>query len=107
VSVAKGDIEFYAHVLLPPGLKLGFWRNVGHAPAPENIDVAFRNTNDYGNPSIRVSKNWHVWRVNEPFERVGELRGRYRDAEIGVVVAPDSLVFRMQNGRYDFVYPQF
>jgi hypothetical protein len=106
-SITKGDIDFHAHVLLGIGIKQRLWQRVGHQKPPDDIDVLFRDTNDYGNPKIVVSSNWYVWRVNEPFEKVGQLRPKDEGAEIGVVVPPDSLIYRMRNGRYDFAYPAY
>ena len=28
-------------------------------------------------------------------------------AEVGIVISPDSIVHRMQTGKYDFVYPDY
>lgn len=106
-NVVAGKVDFHAHVFLRIGLRQGFWRKVGHAPPPSNLDVLFRGTNDSGKPEIKISHNWHVWRVNEPFEKVGDLPPHCQGAEIGVVVPPDSLVYRMLHGRYDFVYPDY
>ena len=105
--VAGGGVQFHAHVLLQIGIKQGFWRKVGHAPAPETVDVLFRGSNDSGNPRIKVSRDWYVWKINCPSERVGELVPRYQEAEIGYVVPPDSLVHRMRCGDYDFVHPGY
>jgi hypothetical protein len=106
-SVANGDVDFHAHVFLGVGIKQQLWRKVGHDQPRGDVDVLFRDTNDYGNPKIKVSTNWHVWRVNNPFEKVGALRPKYEGAEIGVIVPPDSLLYRMRNGKYDFVYPEY
>jgi len=105
--VTAGEVHFYAHVFLRNGLKQGFWRKVGHVQPPAVVNTLFRNSDDYGNPEIKVSKRWYIWKANCPFEEVGELTPRYQGAEIGVVVPPDSLIYRMRNGRYDFVYPDY
>lgn len=106
-QIVREPIDFYAHVFLKIGLKQNHWKKVGHSVEIPEIDVLFRNSNDYGNPKIRVSHDWYVWRINESFERVGKLTQDYQNAEIGVVVPPDSLVHRMRTGLYDFVYPGF
>ena len=105
--IASGEVDFYAHVFLGIGVKQKVWRNVGHDQPPAAVDVLFRDTSDYGDPRIRISRNWHVWRINGPFEKVGDLRPHHEGAEVGVVVPPDSLVHRMRAGRYDFVYPEY
>lgn len=44
--------------------------------------------------------------ANGPHSPVGPLGGNDRSAEVGIVVPPDSLVYRMKNGVYDFYYPE-
>lgn len=106
-KIAAGEVDFYAHVLLRIGVRQKIWRKVGRAVVPSVVEVLFRNSDDYGNPSVTVSRSWYVWNINGPFEFVGELTSKYQGAEIGVVVPPDSLLYRIRNGRYDFVYPGF
>ena len=71
----------------------------------------FRGSGDSGRragtPPVTVSRDWWVWRVGERHEHVGELAPRFHTAEIGAVVAPDSLVHRMRTGSYDFIYPGY
>ncbi|HQR71317.1 MAG TPA: hypothetical protein PLE54_11975 [Burkholderiaceae bacterium] len=105
--VTAGEVDFYAHVFVRNGLKQGLWRKVGHSRPPTASNVLFRDSDDYGKPAIKVSKNWYVWRVNCPFEVVGVLAPKHQRAEVGVVVPPDSLIYRMRNGNYDFVYPDY
>ena len=105
--IVAGRPAFHAHVFLNTGSKFGFWRKVGYAPAPHTVDVLFRGSNDYGNPSIALSKNWDVWRINEVPRSIGELRREFQSAEIGIVIAPDSIVYRIRHGKYDFVYPGY
>jgi hypothetical protein len=106
--ILEGEIDFHAHVLLMIGLKQKIWRKIGHAEPPGDLTtVLFRDSGDYGNPKIRVSKNWYVWKINSESDHVGVLSERYQGAEIGVVVPPNSLVYRMRNGKYDFVYPDY
>jgi hypothetical protein len=110
-EVLADDVDFYAHVELPWGVKMGLWVKVGHVNDVGDIDVLFRGTSDYGvaegEEPVRVSRNWRVWRLNEVFQYVGTLKGKNRKAEIGVVVAPPDIVERMQTGEYDFVYPDY
>ncbi|MDP3661549.1 MAG: hypothetical protein Q8R17_01745 [bacterium] len=105
-QVAKGDVAFYAHTFIKIGLKLRYWKKVGTVSQVEHPQVLFRNTNDYGNPAIKVSEQWHVWKVNDPFSKVGREDLRHLNTEIGVVVSPESIVHRIRTGKYDFVYPE-
>jgi hypothetical protein len=107
VDPSRDETQFVAHVMLNLGIKHKFWKRVGHASYVEPAEVLFRDSSDYGNPEVKISRNWWIWKMNAPQVFVGPLTGRYRDAEIGIVVPPDSLVHRMRTGRYDFVYPQF
>ena len=105
-QIALGEIGFHAHVFLSVGVKQHFWRKISRAEVQGRVDVVFRNSSDYGNSKEPVSNDWFVWRIDEPYVEVGALPKVYRDAEIGVVVPPNSLVYRMNHGVYDFYYPE-
>lgn len=105
-EIVNGEVEFYAHCVTKLGLKMGFWESVGNISDVGNFDyVLFRSSGD--NPKKRISQNWWVWKINEEQKPVGKLTGENRNAEIGSVIPPDSIVYRMQTGKYDFVYPEF
>jgi hypothetical protein len=106
-GIASGMVAFYAHVFLPLGVKQKIWKKVGSATFSISDKIVFRNSEDYGKGIVPVSKRWYVWHINGPFKDVGELLGECQSAEIGVVVPPDSVVYRKQYGKYDFVYPGF
>lgn len=111
-EIVNGEVEFYAHCVTKLGLKMGYWENIGNNDNTGNVvTVLFRDTNDYGsmpNEQVKVSNNWYVWRVNDNnFTQVGKLEGESQRAEIGIVISPDSIVYRMKTGVYDFVYPEF
>lgn len=109
-DVVSEGVEFHAHCIVPLGVKLGLWRKVGRTSDVGPLDALFRCTNDSGckpGEQVLVSHRWYVWRINEEFRRVGELKGENRNAEIGVVVNPYDIVHRMKNGGYDFFYPGF
>jgi hypothetical protein len=112
-EIIKDDVEFYAHCVTKFGLKLNFWQMVGNISEIGNTThILFRDTNDYGvrrgTEPIKISQNWYVWKINDDdFKNVGKLEGENRKAEIGIVISPDSIVHRMQTGKYDFVYPDF
>jgi hypothetical protein len=113
LEIIKGEVEFYAHCVTKFGLKLNYWEMIGNISELGNIsNILFRDTNDYGvrrgQEPIKVSENWYVWRINDKnFQNVGKLDGENRNAEIGIVISPDSIVHRIQTGKYDFSYPDF
>lgn len=109
-EVVKGEVMFYAHCVLKFGIKLSFWEKVGKAPNDETVDVFFRGSNDSGckvGEQVKVSYRWYVWKVNEPFIRVGKLEGENQKAELGLVINPLDVVNRMKTGKYNFFYPDF
>ena len=106
-EVVKDEVEFFAHVILKFGIKLKVWEKVGSVSEIGKVEALFRDSNDYGNPAIKVSNNWYVWKINEPFKKVGRLEGENRKAEIGIVVSPACILQRMRLGRYTFVYPDY
>jgi hypothetical protein len=69
--------------------------------------MLFRDSDDYGDPSVRVSERWYVWKPNEPVRTVGRLTGNLRNAEIGVVLPPSSVVERIRTGMYGIQYPTY
>lgn len=110
-EVVKDEVEFYAHCVTKWGIKFGLWQRIGNISDVGNVNVLFRDTNDYGSKAgeqIKISDKWYVWKINdEKFTRVGKLVGENQKAEIGVVVPPISIVHRMRTGKYDFVYPEY
>ena len=108
-EIVKGEIEFYAHCVTKWGIKLGYWEKVGNiADVGKTDHILFRDSGDYGNPQIKVSQDWWVWKINEDQKRVGKLIGENQKAEIGLVINPESIVYRMRTGEYDFkAYPSY
>ena len=105
-GVVKGEVEFYAHCATKWGIKLDFWAKEGNvSDVGETGNILFRDSSDYGK-KIAMSDNWWLWKINEDQRFVGKLYGENRNAEIGIVISPDSIVCRMKTGEYDFVYPK-
>lgn len=113
-EIIKDEIFFYAHCVVKFGAKLSYWEKVGNITDVGTFDhILFRDTNDYGTINgeepIKISNNWYIWRINDlVFEKVGKLEGEYRKAEIGMVINPASIVYRVRTGIYDFpFYPSY
>ena len=104
-DIVSGEVAFFAHVFLKLCIKYGNWKKVGNALAPGGIDVLFRGCWEYGNPEIKVSHRWYVWRINEPFRDIGALTPESEKAEIGSVLPPQSIVERMLTGGYTLGLP--
>lgn len=106
LEVLMGDVEFYAHCVTKLGLKMNFWkREYNVSEIGDYTNILFRSSGD--SSELKTSNNWWVWKINESQQFVGELKGKNRMAEIGSVIPPDSIVYRMRTGSYDFAYPDF
>ena len=51
-AILAGEIDFHAHVYLQLGMKQDLWQKVDHAPPPSDLDIIFRDSDDYGNPDV-------------------------------------------------------
>ena len=65
LDVVRGNVDFYAHVVLKWGIQMKLWEKVGNVPFTGKLEALFRASNDYGNPAVKVSHNWRVWKVGE------------------------------------------
>ncbi|HRK05971.1 MAG TPA: hypothetical protein PLW14_12850 [Chlorobiota bacterium] len=107
-DILASGVEFYAHCVTSWGVKDGSWSKIGKSQDIGSLDhILFRDSSDVGNPQVKVSHKWSVWRINEDAVRVGKLQGENRNAEIGVVFPCISIVERMKNGYYTIAYPSF
>jgi len=107
-DIIKGEVSFYAHVPTMLGYKQGLWDKVGKAKLEVDAEIPnFRNTNDVMDPNIKKSENWHVWKANEEFVSVGRLNTEQRKYDIGIIVTPQDIQYKMNNGHYGFRYPDF
>ncbi|MBU0474660.1 MAG: hypothetical protein KKF62_10910 [Bacteroidetes bacterium] len=106
-NVIKGKVEFYAHCVIKWGVKQKYWEKVGSNSEIGKVEILFKSSGDEGNPDIKVSHDWWIWKINEEQKRVGKLLGNNQKAEIGSVITADSIIHRMRTGEYDFVYPSY
>lgn len=111
-DVINDDVDFYAHCVTKLGLEMKIWQKVGNIPYAEILNVLFRGTNDYGTKigevPIKMSQNWHVWRVNDQsFTKVGKIEGENRNSYIGLVYNPKGVLELMRGNKYPINYPDF
>jgi hypothetical protein len=108
LEITNGEIDFYAHCVISLGIKMGYWDKVGNINDIGRTDhILFRDSGDYGNPKIKISQDWWVWKVNGEQRQIGKLEGEYKKAEIGIVMDAESIVSRMKTGKYDGYYPAY
>ena len=107
-EIVNDKVDFYAHCVTKSGIKRGLWQKIGNIADVGRTDhIVFRDSGDLGTPEVKISNDWWVWRINEPFIEVGKLTNEYRDAEIGIVFQPERIINRMQTGSYQIKYPDF
>jgi len=111
-KIIEGDVQFYAHCVTNISVKMGFWKKVGKVKeVGQTNNILFRGSSDYGRYPRRkiISEDWYVWKINENTTKVGKLIDEYQKAEIGLVFSPDSIVYRMRTGEYDYMefYPGY
>jgi hypothetical protein len=108
LDIVSKEVQFYAHCVTILGVKMGCWSKFGNCTDVGNFNhLLFRDTDDYGNPDIRVSNDWWIWKINKEMIHVGKLEGENRNAEIGVVFSPPNIVHRVKTGVYPGLYPTF
>mgnify|MGYP000977429645 CR=1 FL=1 len=107
-GIAHGDTDFFAHVSIPLGVKLGTWVRIGTAAVDYGAtDLLFAISEDFGDPDIETSRRWGVWRCNAPIEWIGPLTAEHKRANLGYVINPMSIVHKMATGRFDHAYQGF
>lgn len=107
-DIIKDKVDFYAHCSTKAGIKKSLWEKVGNISNVGQIDhILFRDSGDFGNPQVKISDDWWVWKINEPFMYVGKLEGEYKNAEIGVVFQPERIINKLKTGSYLIAYPEF
>lgn len=107
-EITTQEVDFYAHCVTKWGIKMGYWNKVGNISDIGKIDhILFRDSSDFGNPQVKVSQNWWIWKINEEQISVGNLTGENEKAEIGIIMDPDSIVHRIKTGNYDGFYPDY
>ncbi|ENW92417.1 hypothetical protein [Acinetobacter dispersus] len=113
LEVVSGEIDFYVHCVTKFGLKMNLWEKVGNIPEiGDTSHILFRDTNDYGNnvggEEVKVSHNWHVWRINdENFTPVGRLERENRHSYIGLVINPLGVIELLKGNKYPLNYPDY
>ncbi len=111
-EIINDEVDFYTHVVIKWGVQMNLWEKIGHFKDKIELNVIFRDTDDIpimkpGDKMVEISERWKVWRINEPMQFVGKLEGKNREAEIGHVKSPDSVLERIWTGKYNMSYPGY
>ncbi|HVW96031.1 MAG TPA: hypothetical protein VHA56_08690 [Mucilaginibacter sp.] len=111
IEIVKGEIDFYAHCIIKLGIKKSLWNKVGNESEISGLDeILFRDTNDYARRGdeepIKISNNWYVWKINQPFIRVGKLDWEHKKSYLGLVINPKGILELLKGNEYPSNYPK-
>ena len=48
------------------------------------------------------SYRWYVWKINQEFQHIGEMKKKYRHLDIGVVFPYLQIVTKIKTGEYTY-----
>ena len=105
-EVLLKQVEFHTHTFIKEGIKSGYWVKIGHSENIGNLEVIFRDTDDYCEPEIKISSNWFIWKINEKRIDIGRMKKKYQNAEYGLIFAPINVLERINTGKNTVVYPK-
>ncbi len=113
-EIAKSDVDFYAHVVIPFGYDLDLWEKIGNVPLEKGYIIPlFRDTSgikhEFEGRKIIYKKTdqWQVWRAGDPFDfrkKLGWITEENESIDLGMVKAPLEIIHKMKTGEYSFPY---
>ena len=108
-KIVRDEVEFYIHLFIKIGIKEAAWSKIGNVSVEPDIDLPqFRDSRDCGNPSVKTSKRWNVWKVNDQKPTyIGELTSEYQNYNIGGVWPSEALLEILNTGKSSWVYPGY
>ncbi len=106
-EIVTGEVDFHAHTVIKQGVKLKVWSNAGNSSIINKTNPYFRMSEDDGNLSIKISKKWKIWEPNKNMKSVGVLKEQHQSYDIGCVIPAAWILEKLQQGSYQFVYPNY
>ena len=101
-QIVTDEVDFYVHTVIKWGLKGGFWKKIGNASLEKELKLPmFRATDDIGNPAVKVSKKWFIWKMGGDFISVGLLND-YAHIDLGLVEPAKNILYRIIHGSYEY-----
>lgn len=106
-EIVVDEIDFFAHVFIKLGITYMNWKKIGSTKAIQDFsNTVFVVTNERGH--VESCTSWWIKGINCESTYVGDLvKDPLKKYEIGMVINPKSIEYRMENGVYDFYYPKF
>ena len=105
-EIVNGDVDFYAHCVTKAGIKRGLWDTVGNIQDIGSIEhIIFKDKEDF--KRLDIQNDWRVWRINEEYEHVGELKGQNKKAYLGLVFQPNDIVHKLTTGSHVGIFAKW
>lgn len=94
-EVVSGEVDFYCLTYaIGQGVVKELWTKAGKSKELGNFDNIVFKQKDY------VHGGWRIWRANQEVKRYRTLPKKYAKAIMGALLAPSSVVKRIQTGRW-------
>ncbi len=94
-EVVSGEVDFYCLTYaIGQGVVKELWTKAGKSKELGNFDNIVFKQKDY------VHGGWRIWRANQEVKRYRTLPKKYAKASMGALLAPSSVVKRIQTGRW-------
>ena len=105
-EIVKDEVDFYAHTIIKFGIQQNLWYKVGKSSELGDVEsILFRKSEDYAFSKEEKSYDWYIWHIAQPTQSIGELTDKYKDLDIGILIAYPNIVKRIKTGEYGFKYP--
>ena len=94
-EVVSGEVDFYCLTYaIGQGVVKELWTKAGKSKELGNFDNIVFKQKDI------VHGGWRIWRANQEVKRYRTLPKKYAKASMGALLAPSSVVKRIQTGRW-------
>ena len=94
-EVVSGEVDFYCLTYaIGQGVVDGLWTKAGKSNDLGSFDNIIFKQKDY------VHGGWRIWRANQEVKRYRTLPKKYAKASMGALLAPSSVVKRIETGRW-------
>jgi hypothetical protein len=106
-KIQSSGVDFYAHVLIKAGIKHNLWKKYSQIDTQSLDDVWFRDSPDYGHPSIKITDKWWLWQANSSRQLFNKSTHELLISHVGIVISPDQILKRLETGSFQFFYPKY
>ena len=98
-EIVNGEVHFYAHTILRPGLNEGAWYKVGTSKNVGDVDnIMFSLFRDANFSNKKKSYSWYIWKINQKTEFIGEMKKEYKHYDRGWIYPYSSIVGKIKTG---------